>query len=185
MTMFALLSRLSRRMSTLRRDQRGVSAVEFAMILPLMVTLYFGTVEVSNGVAIQRKVTLIARTVADLASQVTSISNNDMNNILAAGGAVASPYGTNPLKVTVTAVNVDAKGVATVAWSDTFNGTKRGTNTGVTLPPALNIPNTQVIWSEVSYTYAPGVGYVMTGPINLADQMYMRPRLSDAIRRDP
>ena len=50
-------------------DERGISAVEFALLLPLMVTLYLGTVEVSQGVAIDRKVTLTARTVADLASQ--------------------------------------------------------------------------------------------------------------------
>ena len=33
------------------RDRRGVSAVEFAMLLPLMLTLYLGTVEISQGVA--------------------------------------------------------------------------------------------------------------------------------------
>ena len=73
----AFLTRLSRRAVSLRRDQRGVSAVEFAMLLPLMVTLYLGAVEISQGVAIHRKVTLTARTVADLASQVTSINNAD------------------------------------------------------------------------------------------------------------
>ena len=62
-------------------DQRGVSAVEFAMLLPLMLTLYLGAVEISQGVGIDRKVTLTSRTVADLASQVSSISNADMTNI--------------------------------------------------------------------------------------------------------
>ena len=62
------------------QDRRGVSAVEFAMLLPLMVTLYLGTVEISQGVGIDRKVTLTTRTVADLASQVSSINNSDMTN---------------------------------------------------------------------------------------------------------
>ena len=57
----------------LGRDQRGVSAVEFAMLLPLMITLYLGVVEISQAVGIDRKVTLTTRTVADLASQVKSI----------------------------------------------------------------------------------------------------------------
>ena len=35
----------------LASDQRGVSAVEFAMLLPLMLSLYLGGVEVSQGVA--------------------------------------------------------------------------------------------------------------------------------------
>src|SRR5262249_34725949 len=69
---FALLNRrLSRKLRRFARDKRGISAVEFAMLLPLMVTLYLGGVEVSQAVAIDRKVTLIARTVADLVAQVT------------------------------------------------------------------------------------------------------------------
>jgi Flp pilus assembly protein TadG len=59
---------LSRHLRGLIRDQRGVSAVEFAMLLPLMITLYLGAVEISQGVGIDRKVTLTTRTVADRAS---------------------------------------------------------------------------------------------------------------------
>ena len=79
---------LSQHLARLAKDQRGVSAVEFAMLLPLMLTLYLGTVEVSRGVGIDRKVTLTTRTVADLASQVQSISNSDMTNLLNASAAV-------------------------------------------------------------------------------------------------
>jgi len=180
---FAFLNKLYRRLTSLRRDQRGVSAVEFAMLLPLMVTLYLGTVEVSQGVAIHRKVTLTARTVADLASQVTSINNADMTNMLTAAGAVVAPFPSNELKVTVSAVTIDANGVATVAWSDTLNGTARAVNSTVSLPSALNVPNSQLIWSEVHYNYVPTIGYVVTGALNLFDQIYMRPRLSETVAR--
>jgi Flp pilus assembly protein TadG len=176
-------SDLSRRLSALQRDERGVSAVEFAMLLPLMVTLYLGVVEVSQGVSIHRKVTLTARTVADLASQVSSINNTDMTNLLNASAAVIAPFPAGPLKVTVTAVTIDANGVATVAWSDTLNGTKHAVDSSVSLPTALKVANTQLIWSEVSYNYVPTIGHVITGPLNLSDKMYMRPRLSDAITR--
>src|SRR5689334_16998331 len=121
----AFLANLSRRFTLFRRDQRGVSAVEFAMLLPLMVTLYLGVVEVSQGVAIHRKVTLTARTVADLGSQVTSINNADMTNMLNAATAVVAPFTANDLKVTVSAVDIDANGNAKVAWSDTRNGVAR------------------------------------------------------------
>jgi Flp pilus assembly protein TadG len=73
------------------RDRRAISAVEFAMLLPLMVTLYLGVIEVSQGVGIDRKVTLTTRTMADLASRVTSINNADMSNLLGASAAVMAP----------------------------------------------------------------------------------------------
>ena len=183
MKTFAFFTDLSRRIASLRRDQSGVSAVEFAMLLPLMITLYLGAVEVSQGVAIDRKVTLTTRTVADLASQVSSINNAEMTNMLNASAAVIAPFNVGQLKVVVSAVAIDANGVATVTWSDTLNGTKRAVGSTVSLPSALNVANSTLIWSEVNYNYVPTIGYVVTGPLLLSDQIYMRPRLSDTVTR--
>jgi Flp pilus assembly protein TadG len=174
---------LARHLRGLIRDQRGVSAVEFAMLLPLMVTLYLGAVEISQGVGIDRKVTLTTRTVADLASQVSSINNADMTNLLNASASVIVPYDTTKLKVTVSEITIDSNGTAKIVWSDTLNGTKRTVGSTVTLPTALNVANTSLIWSEVSYSYKPTIGYVVTGTLNLSDQIYMRPRVSDTVSR--
>jgi Flp pilus assembly protein TadG len=183
MTRIAPLRAVLQSLSRFVEDRRGVSAVEFAMLLPLMVTLYLGSVEISQGVGIDRKVTLTTRTVADLASQVSSINNSDMTNLLNASSAVIAPYDVSKLKVTVSAVTIDANNVAKIAWSDTLNGTKRAVGSTVTLPAALNVANTTLIWSEVSYSYTPTIGYVITGTLNLSDQIYMRPRLSDTVTR--
>ena len=153
------------------------------MILPLMVTMYLGVVEVSRGVAIDRKVTLTTRTMADLASRVTSINNADMSSLLNASSAVIAPYQAAPLKIVLSAVTIDANSVAKVAWSDTLNGSARTVGATVTLPSVLVVPNTTLIWSEVTYNYNPTFGYVLTGNLNLSDQIYMRPRLSDTITR--
>jgi Flp pilus assembly protein TadG len=146
------------RLQGLAGDERGISAVEFALLLPLMVTLYLGVVELSQGIAADRKVTLTARTVADLVAQVSSTSTSDMTNSLNAAGAVMAPFSTNNLKVTVTSVSIDANNKATVAWSCTLNGTKRAVGATVSLPSALNVASTSLIWSEVSYTYKPTIG---------------------------
>jgi Flp pilus assembly protein TadG len=174
---------LHERLQRFAQDRRGVSAVEFAMLLPLMVTLYLGAVEISQGVAIDRKVTLTTRTVADLASQVSSINNADMTNLLNATAAVVAPYDQSKLKVVVSAVTIDNNGTAKIAWSDTLGGTARSVGATVTLPTALNVNNTTLIWSEVNYSYKPTIGYVVTGTLSLSDQIFMRPRLSDTITR--
>jgi Flp pilus assembly protein TadG len=172
-----------RRIAQLQCDERGVSAVEFALLLPLMVTLYLGSVEISQAISADRKVTMTSRTVADLISQVSSINNAGMTDVLSASSSVMSPFTTTTLKVTVTSVSVDANGKATVDWSDTLGGTARTKGSTVTLPSALNIANTSLIWSEVSYVYTPAVGYLITGSLTLKDQLYMAPRISNTVAR--
>jgi Flp pilus assembly protein TadG len=167
----------------LARDERAISAVEFAMLLPLMITMYLGTVEVSQAVGINRKVTITAHTVADLASQVTTIGDTDMTNLLAASAAVIAPYDASKLKVTVSGVQVDNNGVAKIAWSDTLNGSARTLGSTVTIPAALNSPGAFLVWGEVSYNYVPTIGYVITGAMNLSDQLYMGPRLGNSVAR--
>jgi Flp pilus assembly protein TadG len=178
-----LVGSIGSRLRRLSADEHGVSAVEFALLLPLMVSLYLGAVEMSQGIAADRKVTLTARSIGDLVSQVSSINNTDMTNALNAAGAVMAPYPLGNLKVTVSSVKIDANGNATIDWSDTLNGTARTKGSTVTLPGALNVASTSLIWSEVSYNYKPVVGYVITGTLSLKDQIYMRPRLSDSVTR--
>src|SRR3954451_4338754 len=107
-------ARARRLLRRFRDDKRGVSAVEFAMLLPLMVTLYIGGVEVSSAIAVDRKVTLVARTVGDLVAQSTSVNATDMTNILNAASSVVQPYASALIKVTVSRLCVRPKRLARV-----------------------------------------------------------------------
>lgn len=177
----SLAEKLNCRFASLAGNESGIAAVEFAMLLPLMLTLWLGTTEISSGIAADRKVTLTARTTADLVSQVTGLSTSDMTNSLNAASAVIAPYNSSNLKVTVSSISIDVNSKATIAWSVTKNGTARGVGSSVTLPSALLVASTCLIWSEVQYTYKPTIGYVVTGTLTLKDQMYMRPRLSNCV----
>jgi Flp pilus assembly protein TadG len=180
---FALARTLIHRLGRLIEDERGVTAVEFAVLLPFMLTLYLGGIEASQAVAMDRKVTLTVRAVADLAAQTSSISDSDMTNILNAASAVVAPYSATLLQVKVSSVSINAQGQARVVWSDARNTSARPAGQSVTLPAALNVNNTTVIWGEVSYSYTPTIGYVLTGTFNLSDQIYMRPRLANCVTR--
>jgi Flp pilus assembly protein TadG len=171
------------RLQSLAGDQRGVSAVEFAMVLPLMLTLYFGVVEVSQGIAAQRKVTMTARTVADLVSQASNVADLYMSNSMDAAVAVMAPFPDSKLKVTVSSIEIDANGKATVSWSDTKNGTARAKGSTVTLPTALVVTKSSLIWSEVEYAYTPTIGYMVSGTVTLKDTLYMRPRVATCVTR--
>ena len=104
----------------------------------MMIGLYLGCVEISDGVSADRKVSLISAALANLSAQVTTISATDMTNILDASTAIIAPYSASKLKMTVTCMSIDATGKATVKWSATRNGTA---NSGVlTIPSALAVP---------------------------------------------
>lgn len=175
------------------RDNGGLAAVEFAYIVPLMLLLLFGMIDTSSGVAIDRKVTLTARSLSDLVSQGTNVSQVDLKNFFGLGGAIMAPYGVTSTNMTqkVTQLTVDGSKNVKVAWSysATINNNTAtvtngyGKNTVVTTVPAnLLVPNTYLIWSEVSYNYTPITGYLMgTVAIPLSDQTYTRPRQSDCV----
>lgn len=171
------------RLAAFLKDRRGVSAVEFALVLPLMLTLWLGTAEVSQGIGLDRKVTISARAVADLVAQVPSINNAGMNDVLAATGTVLAPFSLSNAKIVVSQIKIDGNGNAKIEWSDTKNGQAHAVGSVVTVPSALKIPNTYLIWGEVQYSYTPSFGSTLLGTIVLKDQIFMRPRLSEFVNR--
>lgn len=164
-----------RALDVFRRDHRAVAAVEFALILPLMLALYLGGVEFSNGFAMQRQVSLIASTVANLTGQATTLATSDATNILNASTAIIAPYSTSGLAVSVSCLSISSTGVVSVSWSATLNATAPTT---VTVPSGLAVPGSKLIYSQVSYPYTPNLGYIITGTLTLSDHMYQAPRIS-------
>jgi Flp pilus assembly protein TadG len=170
-----LVPRLARRF---RRDPSGVSAVEFALILPIMMTLYFGIVEVGDALVVDRKVTHVTSTICDLVAQSKTISPTDMSNFMDASQAIIYPYDTSLLKIVVSQVAIDSKGKATISWSDARNTTALAKNSAVTLPSGVTENSTYLVMATVSYRYTPTIGYIMTGPVTLSETFYLRPRLA-------
>ena len=166
-------------------DQRGVSAVEFAILLPLMLTLYLGGVEVSQAVSADRKTTLVAHTVGDLTAQALNVTTADMTNVLNASSAVAYPFAAANLTVTVSSVCINSTGtVATIAWSKTLRGTVRSGTVTSLIPSALMVASTSLVWGEAKYAYRPTIGWTITGTLNLGDKFFLRPRLSNSVTLD-
>jgi Flp pilus assembly protein TadG len=170
--------RARRRVRKLLGDKRGVAAVEFAIIVPVMLVLFFGVDEFSSVVAVDRKVTLMARTLSDLTSQNESVSDAQLTNFFNASTAIMTPYPAAPVRSTITELYVDpTTKEARVQWSQ--GAAPRATGTTVIIPDALKVGDTYLIFSEVTYRYVPTVGYVMAkAGINLSDATFTRPRQS-------
>ena len=164
-----------------RRDPAGAAAGEFAMILPIALFLFTGTITYGNAIYIDRKVTLTARTVTDLVTQYSSVASTDVQTILGASSEIIAPYSAANIVVTVSEVQTNSAGAATVTWSQSLNGTKRPVGQTITLPSTIDGASVTYIFGEVSYTYTPAIGYLVTGPMTLHDNTYMAPRISPSI----
>jgi len=192
--MVSPMQKMSLRVRDLLNDRSGLAAVEFAFVFPMMVVMYFGVVELSSAIAVDRKATQVARTLSDLTSQSVSVADADLINFGQAAKAIMTPYPPSPLIFSITEVYVDkTTAVARVQWSKALTIDTSGNvaiaataphNVGdvVVLPPGLVVAKakgTYVIWSEVSYKYTPTVGYVLASTgITFRDAAFTRPRLT-------
>lgn len=172
--------RLGRSTRELFGDIRGIAATEFAIVVPVMLLLFFGTDEFASGISVDRKVTLMARTLSDLTSQNTKVTDAQLTNFFNASSAIMTPYSSSPVRSTITQLYVDpATLAARVQWSK--GSSPRTAGTSVAIPAALQVGGTYLIYSEVSYTFVPTVGYVLKNSITLSDFTFTRPRQSTCV----
>jgi Flp pilus assembly protein TadG len=159
-----------------RRARSGIAAVEFALILPVMLVLVLGTVEVTNALICKTDVSNTASTAADLIAQESSVDTSDMTDVFAALSALNYPFPAAGLKVVITSVIDDGKGGGKVDWSQANTGSARTTNSPVTVPTGLITTGGSVILAEVTYTYTPPTNWLVNIPISMSNTFYSHPR---------
>ena len=188
---FAPLRRSVRRCA---RDDRGVAAIEFAMIVPLMIVMIFGMIDVTMGVGVDRKVTMMAQAMSDLASRAPSVSDTEITNFFNIGRAMIAPYPTTDLTSRISQVYLDpaANGTGKVQWSKGNSPLAAGSS--VTVPAGLIskdssdkvVANQYLILAEVTYVYKPIIGYVAgKAGVTLSESTYTRPRQSVCVYYSP
>jgi Flp pilus assembly protein TadG len=181
-----------------RKANDGAAAVEFALLLPLMISLFFGVVETTMALLCRADVSIMASTAADLISQESTTNTADLTNIYSAAGTVLYPYysassGSGQPTIRITSVIYDTGSPSTtsgkVAWTCTQAGTgtlsptSRNVGDTVTFGPplmsatqALMTTNGSMIIAEVAYNYASPTTQVITGGINMTNNFYSKPR---------
>ncbi|MFZ5932083.1 MAG: TadE/TadG family type IV pilus assembly protein [Pseudomonadota bacterium] len=164
------------------RDLRGVSAIEFALVLPLQLVLIFGTVEISNLMIADRKLVSATSTTADLFAQARAVATPDIADIFMAGSAVMQPLDISSLSFVVSSVVADAGGVTRIAWSEGNGAPALAVGSIYVLPPGLVAPNQSVIMVQSQYNYVSQLGKLITAPITLTDRFLLAPRRSASVQ---
>lgn len=169
-------------------DDSGVAAIEFAILAPILILLFIGTLEISYAVAVDRKISRISSSVADLITQGDSYSEADLNKIMDIAKRIMQPYEdpANALKISLVAIEIDS-GEAKVDWSHGFNGgDEPAQGSTFAVPANIKVDGTYLLSATVSVEHEPAFsfvgfreGYITfdDSSISLEEQMFLRPRL--------
>ena len=171
------------RKRNLAKSEDGISAVEFALIAPLMAIIYFGCIELSIMMTLDRKVTGATAALGDLTSRASSVSNDELADIIEASRMVMQPNDMTGARIRVTSLYED-DGDAKVAWSDGCNLSAYAVDQQITIPANLIPEDGTLIMAEIEYDYNSNIGYFFSSSKQLSDTFYLRPRRVDEITRD-
>jgi Flp pilus assembly protein TadG len=197
-TKTGILGRLRDRIARLVADRRGVAALEFALIAPLLMSMYFVTMEVGQGIETNKKVGRTASMIADLVTQQQSTTKADLEAILRIGDALIQPYNRSKPTIIITAIEVtdETTPKVQVVWSRKMENdgfladTTPGTTT--TVPAKLKIPGTFLIRVESQLNYYPVITWAAGAKgtlgltaafdeLEMSETYYLRPRMTQTI----
>lgn len=168
------------------RDRGGVSALEFALIAPVLILMFFGLGELGQGLMAQRRATNVAAAIGDLTAQAQTLHDSDIANIFAAGAVIMQPISSTPLQMRLTSVTGNASGQPVVDWSDSQGGLTANTPGAVLtgLPTGLIAASgDNAIVAEVHYHYTSPISVVLPNGLQFNETFYYRPRLTSKITR--
>lgn len=167
------------------RDRRGVSALEFALIAPVLILLYCGMAEMTQAMMAKRRLSNITSSIGDLTAQASQTGPARMTDIFNIGAIIMAPFPTASLKMCVASVVSDASGKDTVAWSRTSAADMTNCPTqGAVLtdvPDAVLPANQSVILARAAYVYSSPIQLVLPKPLTFNRTLYLRPRRVDAV----
>ena len=182
-------------------DRRGAAAIEFALIAPLLLCMYFMTMEISEAVDTSKRVNRAGAMVADLVTQTNGTSKAEVLAIMNIGKAILQPYARSEPGFTVTAVTIsnDAKPKATVSWSRQLlksdGSYKKGPSEpkdDIVIPEQLLVKDSFLIRVESELDYEPiilwsdankakvGMG-ASRSVYKMKETFYLRPRTSPTV----
>lgn len=178
-------------------DKRGVSATEFAMILPFLLFLLVGMEVITGALNHDRKISRIASSVTDLVAQEQTVDPSGLDALLKVGDTILAPYSSTELEVIVASVSFDEDGDPSIDWSrdnhgSAADGWSPGAAPPITLPDTIATPNTSIVVGQTNLTYRPTFANLYKelnkffsgdsiDSIDLSDVYYVRPRLTDTV----
>ncbi|MEN3793538.1 TadE/TadG family type IV pilus assembly protein [Fulvimarina sp. MAC3] len=178
-----ILSRFRFCLSRYRRDNDGVAAVEFALLLPILAVLYLGMFEGAKIYEGADKTNTAAESLGDLVSRTRTVSSDELNKIFAISKAIMYPLDESKFTATISGIEIDDNGKGKVVWSKKNSGTGLAKGSSYTLPQGLkDNPSKFLVIVETQYTHeSPLLHSVIASSLEIDHKFAVVPRLSPDI----
>jgi Flp pilus assembly protein TadG len=171
------MTRFARRLAG---DVRGVAAIEFALIFPILFALNIAAAEALMVYQAQRNVAHIAATMADITAQSRTVTEQELTDILTASTVMIHPFPITNLQQRVSSLSANGSGTVSTDWTAKRDYTQAG---NPSVPSGYLLANESVIVTDVIYDYRPTFGLFLPETIRFSRKAYSRPRLSAKVER--
>ncbi len=169
-------------------DRGGISAVEFALILPIIIVLIAASEDFGQALMVDRRMSQISATITDLTAQQGSWTTSNLDAILSGTSTIIQPFPNGSLRIVVAALNVDASLNTTVAWSRGYNASAWtvGSKPPVTVSKTILQSGVQMIVAQATYSLTTPFASLLKPVTGLSSYSYTRiginrPRVSNTI----
>jgi Flp pilus assembly protein TadG len=161
-------------------DERGNAMVDFAFLLPIMLMLFVGVVEVTRLLQLDRKVVAAAQTTADLVTQRREVTDAQLDDFLRAAELIFEPSPASSITVGITGVRYDVdSGNPEVDWTKSRNG--GSVPDALIVAAGLGGPGEGVVVVRVTYNYTPLFFDFVLSETEIEETAVMRPRRSQFV----
>jgi hypothetical protein len=161
------------------RDRRGVAAVEFALILPVMIAFYFGLTELSLALQADRKVRYTSATIADLVSRNAVIDEAAIGTIMDASNTLMFPLPVDAdnISIRIVTATMEDDEEAEVTDCRERNDSCPGAGSDIALPDTGLAEDQPVLLVRVRYQYESLTSfYLDSPPIMIEHNTILQPR---------
>ncbi len=175
---------LSVRPPSFAGDKSGMAATEFAMILPIMGVIFFGMLEASDALMMNRRVANAANSLVDMIGQEAEVTSAEVDDVMVGVTKMLEPTNASTVVMKVVSVIVDPSDPdkIIVDWSrDNQGGVPYAKNQEYTMLDDGTIvhPSASLVVVEMDYTYVSGLtNKVLNSPFHFERIVSRWPRQS-------
>lgn len=164
-------------------SRRGVASIEFAFVVPIMLLVFLGSIELGDALLLDRKISRSAHIGGDLVAQVSAITDPELNDVFSAMEQIIAPFPNNTRMVISSVVTDPGSTAPQLEWSVARGGGAAASASDTGIPTDLLVEDQSVIAVQIEYSFSPKYSDLIMTPFTITDQVYLRPRRSKRVQK--